>query len=115
MNINEKIVSLLFDVNLPVYFIHKPNDNYSEKIDDFITFNYRRNNNWYSNDVSEVEQFSVTLNYITKSIEKVVDTKNLILEQLKNNDRVFSVVDYQTVYDNSTSEFLSVITFTILM
>ena len=79
-NINKIIVSTLSATNLPTYFIMKPehiNQN------DYITFNYIENDDWYSNDRSELSEYSVTLNFITTDLTNIIRNNELIKDTLK--------------------------------
>ena len=109
-NINQIIISTLKSVGLPTYFINKPEH---IKIDDYITFNYIENEDWFSNDTSELSEFSVTLNYISTDLENIVDNNKVIKNALRSNERVMSVKQFQTVYDNSKRCYLTVFTLKI--
>lgn len=109
-NINKIIVSTLKATDLPTYFIMKP-----EHIDqnDYITFNYIETDDWYSNDKSELSEYSVTLNFITTDLTNIIRKNEMIKDTLKNNDRFMGVNKFQTVYDDKKRCYLTVFTFKI--
>ena len=109
-NINKIIVSTLKITALPTYFIMKP-----EHIDqsDYVTFNYIENDDWYSNDKSELSEYTVTLNYITTDLKNIVNNNEIIKDALKSNERFMGVNKFQTVYDATKRCYLTVFTFKI--
>lgn len=109
-NINKLIVSTLKPIGVPIYFVYKPEN---IQIDDYITFNYLENENWFSNNSSEINEFSVTLNYISNDLGRSVQINDNIKTILKNNERLVSVKKFQTTFDNSKRCYLTIFTFKI--
>ena len=75
MDIVSYLVNLLSPVGLNSYFIHKPD---GRKEDEYITFNFITNNEWYSNDEEEAEKYLVTINYMTKANKNIIPTSKKI-------------------------------------
>lgn len=108
MSVNQVIKSTLSSVNLPVWYIKKPEN---IKANDYITFNYLEIGDWYSNDKAEITKYQVTLNYITNDVDgSIVVVKN-IKDVLSLNNSCMSVKKYPTVYDNQKRCYLTVFTF----
>jgi uncharacterized protein YjdB len=109
-NINRIIVSTLRSTGLPTYFINKPEH---INVNHYITFNYIDIEDWFSNDKSELSEFSVTLNYVSTNLENIVNNNEMIKNALHSNERIMSVKQFQTVYDNNKRCYLTVFTLKI--
>ena len=98
MDIVSYLVNLLSPVGLNSYFIHKPD---GRKEDEYITFNFITNNEWYSNDEEEAEKYLVTINYMTKANKNIIPTGFLYYPAL--------------LHLKDTQEFITAITFTVIL
>ena len=113
LNINEIVTATLRSVGLNVYFINKPNDEVNKKVSEYLTFNYLKVNDWYSNDVSEITKHTVTINHVTNKLSDVVLKQSIISDSLLANERVTDVRYLQSIYNNESNEYIGVYTCSI--
>ena len=107
-NINTVIVNSLKGLGYKVYFLQKPD---GVAGDDYVTFNYTENSDWYSNDKPEVDTYFVTLNIVTPRPEKVFEMDSVIRQQLKETEGFTGISNQGSIYDKELRTFYTVITF----
>lgn len=112
MDIVSYLVNLLSPAGLNSYFIHKPD---GRKEDEYITFNFITNNEWYSNDEEEAEKYLVTINYMTKANKNIIPTSKKIKEVIDHDERCAGYSNKGSLYLKDTQEFITAITFTVIL
>ena len=105
--IKEKIDEVLNDLNIPIFFIHKP-DNYI--VDDYLTYNFTIDEYFHSNNKNECKRYYVTFNYLTKDNKKVLPGSREIEVLLKDSELFFGIKNRGTLYIKDTKEFFTAIT-----
>ena len=112
MDINERICSLLSQVYEDVFYVHKP-DGY--EVDKYMTFNFTINGFWNSDNISEVDKYYITVNFLTKNQMEL----NPMIEKLKsiirNEEMCYGFQNRGTTYIKDTLEFFNASTFYMLV
>ena len=112
MNINERICSLLSQVCEDVFYVHKP-DGY--EVDKYMTFNFTINGFWNSDNISEMDKYYITVNFLTKNQMEL----NPMIEKLKsiirNEEMCYGFQNRGTTYIKDSLEFFNASTFYMLV
>ena len=107
MMVEEKIDETLYELGIPLFFIHKP-DNYI--VDDYLTYNFTVDDYFHSDNQNEGKRYYITFNYLTTNNKNVLPISREIEKRLKNNDSFLGVKNRGTKYIKDTKEFFTVIT-----
>lgn len=106
MEINQLITTTLKEVNLPLFFISKPQTQECKEIKDYITFNYYVYDDFYSNNDSEVERYLVSFNLITSNQNLLLSGTKRIKNVLKKNSDFYNVIVRGATVNNVNSVLL---------
>lgn len=106
MEINQLITTTLKEVNLPLFFISKPQTQACKEIKDYITFNYYVYDDFYSNNDSEVERYLVSFNLITSDQNLLLGGIKKIKNVLKKNSDFYNVIVRGATVNNVNSVLL---------
>jgi len=109
-NVYEYMLSVLSEIEFPVYFIQRPD---GDRRETFITFNYTTENDWFSNDEQETEVYSVTVNFVTKNPALIVPNTEKIKTLLNSQSDITRVIKRGTVYTKELKLYTTIITFKI--
>lgn len=110
--INELIHDLLKDVETELFYIHKPD---AYKVDPYITFNFVRRSDWYSDSSYEMDKYYITLNIVSKNSKNIIDLNDKISKIINGNDLCFNCVNQGGMYIKDTQEFFNATTFYMLV
>ena len=107
MNVNELIVSTLLPLEIPVFFVAKPEENECKNINRYITFNYNVYDQFYSNNLNEGNLYEISLNFITTNQADVFNVINEIKKLLRKSDQFYNIVVRGTVVNKVNSVAMS--------
>lgn len=107
MSVNELIVSTLLPLEIPVFFVAKPEENECKNINRYITFNYNVYNQFYSNNLNEGNLYEISLNFITTNQADVFNVINEIKKLLRKSDQFYNIVVRGTVVNKVNSVAMS--------
>lgn len=107
MSVNELIVSTLLPLEIPVFFVAKPEENECKNINRYITFNYNVYDQFYSNNLNEGNLYEISLNFITTNQADVFNVINEIKKLLRKSDQFFNIVVRGTVVNKVNSVAMS--------
>ena len=107
MSINELIVSTLLPLEIPVFFVAKPEENECKNINRYITFNYNVYDQFYSNNLNEGNLYEISLNFITTNQADVFNVINEIKKLLRKSDQFYNIVVRGTVVNKVNSVAMS--------
>ena len=112
MDINELICNMFEEVGVDIFYIHKP-DGY--EIDDYITFNFIINGAWSSNNDYEMDNYFITVNFITKNVGKLNTMINKFKKIVRNNEMCYAFSNRGTIFNKDSLEFFNASTFYLLV
>lgn len=107
MSVNELIVSTLLPLEIPVFFVAKPEENECKNINRYITFNYNVYDQFYSNNLNEGNLYEISLNFITTNQSDVFNVINEIKKLLRKSDQFYNIVVRGTVVNKVNSVAMS--------
>lgn len=107
MSVNELIVSTLLPLQIPVFFVAKPEENECKNINRYITFNYNVYDQFYSNNLNEGNLYEISLNFITTNQADVFNVINEIKKLLRKSDQFYNIVVRGTVVNKVNSVAMS--------
>lgn len=107
MNVNELIISTLLPLEIPVFFVAKPEENECKNIKRYITFNYNIYDQFYSNNLNEGNLYEISLNFITNNQADVFNVTNEIKKLLRESDQFYNIVVRGTVVNKVNSVAMS--------
>ena len=107
MSVNELIVSTLLPLEIPVFFVAKPEENECKNINRYITFNYNVYDQFYSNNLNEGNLYEISLNFITTNQADVFNVINEIKKLLRKCDQFYNIVVRGTVVNKVNSVAMS--------
>ena len=107
MSVNELIVSTLLPLEIPVFFVAKPEENECKNINRYITFNYNVYDQFYSNNLNEGNLYKISLNCITTNQADVFNVINEIKKLLRKSDQFYNIVVRGTVVNKVNSVAMS--------
>ena len=107
MSVNELIVSTLLPLEIPVFFVAKPEENECKNINRYITFNYNVYDQFYSNNLNEGNLYEISLNFITTNQADVFNVINEIKKSLRKSDQFYNIVVRGTVVNKVNSVAMS--------
>lgn len=107
MSVNELIVSTLLPLEIPVFFVAKPEENECKNINRYITFNYNIYDQFYSNNLNEGNLYEISLNFITTNQADAFNVINEIKKLLRKSDQFYNIVVRGTVVNKVNNVAMS--------
>lgn len=106
--IDEIICDLLKDLDVELFYIHKPD---AYKVDPYITFNFTRRQNWFSDSSHEMDKYYITLNIVSKNSKDIINFNDQIQKIIDKSTLCFNCVNQGGMYIKDTQEFFNATTF----
>lgn len=112
MDINERICSLLSQVCEDVFYVYKP-DGY--EVDKYMTFNFTINGFWNSDNISEMDKYYITVNFLTKNQMELNPMVEKLKSIIRDEEMCYGFQNRGTTYIKDSLEFFNASTFYMLV
>lgn len=107
---NEIVIDTLSPLQIPLFYIDKPDTPQCKNIKEYITFSFERSEEWHSDNKAECDAVTVNLTFVTENIEKVDSVLRNMRRLLNESDTFYNVKSKPTKYNNTAIRYTTLST-----